>query len=285
MVQEERLELIPEYFNDWVYESIEDYTNKIEVFYGGAGSGKSYGAVQKVLLKSMNDKRKVLVIRKIQKTIKDSIWNLFKEQIEELGMTNVTRINRSDLEMELSNKSLFIFSGLDDPEKIKSINGITDIVIEEATELTLDDFTQLLLRLRPNADVEYPQIYLMFNPISKANWVFDYFIMNKPDNAKVVQTTYKDNKFLTIDYKNELERLKDRNPAYYKIYALGEFATLDKLVFPSYEKRLIAKEEVRNFEMFIGTDFGLTKIAPLYSNVYRKLCEPTNVGCVLNIAC
>ena len=142
------------------------------------------------------------------------------------------------------------------PEKIKSINGITDIVIEEATELTLDDFTQLLLRLRPGEEVKHPQIYLMFNPISKANWVFDYFIMNKPDNAKVIQTTYKDNKFLTIDYKNELERLKDRNPAYYKIYALGEFATLDKLVFPVYEKRLIAKEEVRNFEMFIGMDFG-----------------------------
>lgn len=256
MVQEEQLELNQEYFNDWVYNSIDDYSNKIEVLYGGAGSGKSYGGVQKVLLKSLNDKRKVLVIRKIQKTIKDSIWNLFKEQIDEIGLTNVTRLSRSDLEIELPNKSMFIFSGLDDPEKIKSINGITDIVIEEATELTLDDFTQLLLRLRPGEEVKHPQIYLMFNPISKANWVFDYFIMNKPDNAKVIQTTYKDNKFLTIDYKNELERLKDRNPAYYKIYALGEFATLDKLVFPVYEKRLIAKEEVRNFEMFIGMDFG-----------------------------
>ena len=70
MVQEERVELDPDAFNDWIYEIIDDYSNKQEVFYGGAGSGKSHGGVQKVMLKSFNDKRRVLVLRKIQRTIK-----------------------------------------------------------------------------------------------------------------------------------------------------------------------------------------------------------------------
>ena len=51
----------------------------------------------------------------------------------------------------------------------------------------------------------------------------------------MIQTTYKDNRFLTDDYRRELEELQQRNPAYYRIYALGDFATLDKLVYPVWQ--------------------------------------------------
>lgn len=57
--------LNPEAFNGWVYEHIDDYSHRLEVYYGGAGSGKSYGAFQKVILKALNLRRKVLVIRKV----------------------------------------------------------------------------------------------------------------------------------------------------------------------------------------------------------------------------
>jgi phage terminase large subunit len=148
-----------------------------------------------------------------------------------------------------------LFKGLDDPEKIKSIDGITDIVIEEATELTEDDFTQLNLRLRALED--YLQIFLMFNPISKKNWVYDYFFVRAlPLNVKVIKTTYRDNRFLSEEYRAELERLKDRNPAYYRIYCLGEFATLDKLVFPVYTTKIISEETVAGLKRWIGLDFG-----------------------------
>lgn len=78
--------------------------------------------------------------------------------------------NKTDMLLTLSNGSEFLFKGIDDAEKLKSIAGITDVVIEEATELTLNDFTQIDIRLRPVENVVYPQIYLMFNPVSKANW-------------------------------------------------------------------------------------------------------------------
>jgi phage terminase large subunit len=242
-------------FNEWVYKNITDYSYRIEVYFGGAGSGKSYGATQKVYLKALKSKRKVLVIRKIQRTIKDSIWSLIISHLHSSGMYDQCRVNRSDFEIELPNGSIFIFKGLDDPEKIKSIDGITDIVIEEATELTEDDFTQLNLRLR--ADVEYLQIYLMFNPISKKNWVYDYFFVRElPLNVKIVKTTYLDNKFLNEEYRQELERLKDRNPAYYRIYCLGEFATLDKLVFPKYTTKIISENDIKGLNRWIGLDFG-----------------------------
>ena len=247
--------LNPAVFNDWIYQSIDDYSKRIEVYYGGAGSGKSFGATQKVLLKALKYRRKVLVIRKIQRTIKDSIWALLISHLHASGYYDACRVNRSDFEIELPNGSIFLFKGLDDPEKIKSIDGITDIVIEEATELTEDDFTQLNLRLR--ALVDYLQIYLMFNPISKKNWVYDYFFVRQlPLNVKVVKTTYQDNRFLSDEYRAELERLKDRNPAYYRIYCLGEFATLDKLVFPVYQTKIVSEADIQGLKRWIGLDFG-----------------------------
>ena len=247
--------LNPKIFNDWIFKIIDDYSHRMEVYMGGAGSGKSYGATQKVLLKALKHKRTVLVIRKIQRTIKHSIWSLMLTHLRNSGYYDQCRINRSDFEIELPNGSIFIFKGLDDEEKIKSIDGITDIVIEEATELTEDEFTQLNLRLR--ALVDFPQIYLMFNPINKKNWVYGYFFCEaKPLNALVIKTTYKDNKFLSAEYVSELERLKYRNPAYYRIYTLGEFATLDKLVFPTYTTKIISDEEVKGLPRWIGLDFG-----------------------------
>lgn len=247
--------LNPAIFNDWVYKHIDDYSHRIEVYMGGAGSGKSYGATQKVLLKALKYKRTVLVIRKIQRTIKHSIWSLMLTHLRNSGYYDQCRINRSDFEIELPNGSIFIFKGLDDEEKIKSIDGITDIVVEEATELTEDEFTQLNLRLR--ALVDFPQIYLMFNPISKKNWVYIYFFTGEiPLNVKIIKTTYKDNKFLSAEYVAELERLQYRNPAYYRIYTLGEFATLDKLVFGTYTTKIISENDVKGLKRWIGLDFG-----------------------------
>ena len=207
----------------------------------------------------MNNKqngiRKILVIRKIQRSIKDSIWDLTKGHLRRSGLYDSSDISKTDFEMVLPNGSTFLFKGLDDEEKIKSINEITDIVVEEATELTENEFTQLNLRLRPKAS--NPQIYLFFNPVSKKNWVYSYFFENgAPINARVVQTTYKDNKFLSDDYCKELERLQERNPAYYRIYALGEFATLDKLVFPVWEQKIVSDEDVKGLNRWIGLDFG-----------------------------
>ena len=215
-----------------VYRSqLENYETRFNVYYGGAGSGKSYFVCQKLLLKALQEQRKVLIVRKVGRTIKQSIWALFMELIYDYMPQVISEMNKSDLTFKLVNGSSFIFTGLDDSEKIKSIQGISDIVVEEATEITLDDFTQLNLRLRsllPNN-----QIHLMFNPVSKANWCFRYFFAEEtPPDTAIIHTTYLDNPYLPQEYIDSLLDMKNRNPAYYKIYAQGEFATLDKLVFP-----------------------------------------------------
>lgn len=240
-----------------------DYSHRIEVYYGGAGSGKSYFAVQKIIFKALLSRRKVLVVRKVGATLKNSIWALFIELLNNYMPAVIKNVNNSILSLTLVNGSEFIFTGLDDSEKIKSIQGITDIVIEEATEITLDDFTQLNFRLRspePNN-----QIYLMFNPVSKVNWVYQYFFKQEPPKGTYIQkTTYKDNPKLPQAFIDTLEETKTRNPAYYRIYTLGEFTTLDKLVFPTITKRLISEKEYTNDSgvktalFWCGMDFGYT---------------------------
>ena len=167
-------------------------------------------------------------------------------------MLALCKVNHTTFAIELPNGSQFLYRGLDDAEKIKSIAGITDIVIEEATELVYDEFTQLDLRLRANAP--NLQMFLMFNPVSKVNWCYKHWFKDgTPQNTKILQTTYKDNRFLPPEYIKAIEALKTTNPTYYNIYALGEFCSLDKLVFTNWTTGF---KPDGNYQLLIGLDFG-----------------------------
>lgn len=249
-------------FNKHIYNVLFDYSKFTEIHYGGASSGKSHGVVQKVVVKACQQwkhPRKVLFLRKVGSTIKDSIFEDVKSCLADLGLIDRCKINMTDYRITLPNGAEFIFKGMDDPEKIKSVKGVSDVLMEEATEFTLEDYTQLTLRLREKKH-KNRQIFLMFNPVSKLNWVYKHFFAEgvklNPKRVVIYHTSYKNNKFLDDEVRQTIEELADRNPAYYRIYALGEFATLDKLIFPKYEKRILNKEELKHLPSFFGLDFG-----------------------------
>lgn len=249
-------------FNKQIYDNLQDYSKFIEVWYGGASSGKSHGVVQKVVLKSLLNwryPRKVLWLRKVDRTLKDSIFADVLDCLSRWQLLALCKVNNSDRTITLPNKAVFLFKGMDDPEKIKSIKGLSDVVMEEASEFTLDDFTQLTLRLR---EPKHPQrqLFAMFNPVSKVNWTykqwFDPNVEIDHDRVIIHHSTYKDNRFLDADNIATIENLKRTNPAYYKIYTLGEFATLDKLVFPVFEKRRLHATDLVDIPSYFGLDFG-----------------------------
>ena len=76
------LKISKKIFNNVYYPYLQQYDKPLEIYYGGAGSGKSVFICQKLLIKALNDKRKVLVIRKIQASQKESCWRLFLETLE-----------------------------------------------------------------------------------------------------------------------------------------------------------------------------------------------------------
>lgn len=246
-------------FNKNIFSVLTDYSHFTEVHYGGGSSGKSHGVVQKVVLKALLDwkhPRKILWLRKVGATIADSLFQDVKGCLVDFKVWDFCEWNKTDNRVTLPNGAVFLFKGMDNSEKIKSIKGISDVVMEEASEFHLNDYTQLTLRLREKKHLN-KQIFLMFNPVSKLNWVYKYFFTGEPHkNTLIKQSSYKDNKFLDEMTRANLEDLANRNPAYYKIYALGEFATLDKRVFPKYTTAILNKDDLRNIPSYFALDYG-----------------------------
>ena len=260
-------------FNDVYYPWLENYRHRYEVYYGGAGSGKSVFIAQKLLVKAIYRKRKVLVIRKYGTTIRDSVFQLVIDTLKKWGIYEYCKINLSTFTITLPNESVFLFKGLDDSEKIKSITDITDIWCEEATELSLDEFTQLDLRLR--ALVEDLQIYCSFNPVSKANWVYKKWFAPDAvyDKAQtfILHTTYKDNRFLPAAYIAALEDKINTNPTYYKIYVLGEFGTFEGLVITNWRKEEFDHMELaKTLEHRAGMDLGWVDKSAIIDTLYDR---------------
>lgn len=266
-------------FNKQIYDNLFDYSHFIEVWYGGASSGKSHGVVQKVVLKSLQHwkhPRKVLWLRKVDRTIQESIFADVIDCLSNWQLLPLCRVNKSNRTIHLPNGAVFLFKGMDDPEKIKSIKGLSDVVMEEASEFNQDDFTQLTLRLREPKHKKR-QLFCMFNPVSKLNWTYKQWFDPKakvnPERVSIHQSTYKDNHFLDADNIATIENLKQTNPAYYKIYTLGEFATLDKLVFPSFEKQRLSISTLSQLPSYFGLDFGYTNDETAFMHV--KVDEST----------
>ena len=238
-----------EIFNPLVYD-LQDATTRFVINYGGAGSGKSYTQTQYELIRCLQRTEKLLVIRKVNTTLKDSVISLFNTIISDWGLNNLVTENKSLQFLQFTNGSQILFKGLDDPEKIKSIAGITRVWIEEASELTKDDFMQLNLRLRGRDDL---QMTLTFNPIDEEHWIKSHFFDNPDVRAKttIIKTTYRDNNFIDEAYKQELESYSGIDKNYYKIYALGEWGGITEgRIFPIWE-------QVENFPEIDGYWYGL----------------------------
>ena len=249
-------------FNPVYLPYLEDYSTRFLLFYGGAGSGKSHFIAQRLVYKALKDTRKILVLRKVNRTTKASTFQLLLDTLNQFGIINYCVINRTDFSITLPNGSQFLCMGLDDPEKIKSITGLTDAWLEEATEFSLDDFSQVNLRVR-DPKAENQEIILSLNPVSKANWCYLHFFAENPEleefrkTVRIVHTTYKDNPHLPEAYVQALLMMKATNEVYYKIYALGEFGSLDKLIYNNWQKMDFDPDTIKG-QLLCGLDFGYT---------------------------
>lgn len=241
------------------YPYLENYNKRYLVMIGGGGSGKSYFAGQKIIYRMLKEKNhKILVTRKVDRTLRHSTFDLLKDVVNMFRCDQYFNYNKTEMGITCNlTNSQIIHKGLDDVEKIKSIQGLTSIWIEEATEITKQDFMQLDIRLRGEMPY-YKQIILSFNPIDITHWLYDYFFANPSDriksNTSVIHTTYKDNPYLDQEYKEVLEGLIEQDVNYYNIYALGNWGILTGLIYKTF---IIIENYPNSFEeTFYGLDFG-----------------------------
>lgn len=239
------------------------------VMKGSAGSGKSVDTAQHYILRLMSDPgRNLLCVRKSDVTNRDStfaelqgaIFRMFGEQYKKYWY-----INSSDMRLEcIANHNQIFFRGVNDEkqrEKLKSIavkrGKLTDVWIEEATELTQNDFEIIDDRLRGELPKgQFYQIRLTFNPVSSSHWIKKHFFDRADPDVFTHHSTYKDNRFIDEAYYRRMERRKEVDPDGYRIYGLGEWGEVGGLILTNYVIEEFDTSPERFDYMVNSQDFG-----------------------------
>jgi phage terminase large subunit len=277
------------HFEDFLF----DWRCKTQLLVGGYGSSKSYHVALKILLKLLEEKRTALVVREVYDTHRDSTFSLFTEIIEDLGLSGKVKTSSSPMTVKFPNGSKIIFRGMDKPEKLKSINNISLIWLEECSEIKYAGFKELLGRLRHPTLALY--MLLSTNPVSKDNWVYTHFFIDA-ENERIVlddEQLYKertiilnevyyhhsvadDNLFLPQSYIDQLEEMKDYDPDLHRIARYGKFGVNGKLVLPQledwdHEDVMRDINSMRKPLFKNGMDFGFSDS----SNAVSRMCVDT----------
>lgn len=156
---------------------------------GGRGSAKSWSFARALLIKGSTHKLRILCTREVQKSIKQSVHKLLKDQIEALGLSSFYQV----LENEIRgvNGTEFSFSGLSDQtvDSIKSFEGCDIVWVEEAQSVSKRSWSVLIPTIRK----EGSEIWLSFNPELDTDETYDRFITNQPEDSIIVSMNYTDN--------------------------------------------------------------------------------------------
>lgn len=263
------------------------WKNKFQFLIGGYGSSKSYHIALKLILKLYSEKRTCLVVREVYETIRDSSFSLLLEILEDMDLlsdskrskTKVT-YNLSPLQLKFPNGSKIIFKGMDKSEKLKSINNISIIWIEECSEVKYEGFKELIGRMRHPTLPLY--MILSTNPVEKANWTYKHFFKDEVSESKRIvlddevlyekgeievnntyyhHSTADDNLFLPKSYLDDLEDMKTYDKDLYRIARKGRYGVNGILVLPQFE--VLEHSQVVNMIADIpkryhrvGMDFG-----------------------------
>ena len=244
------------------YPYLFDYSKRYNVYYGGRASGKTYFLIQKLLLKGLKEKRVILLMNKQTNKVSDGVWRELNNAIDLFHLRPYFTFNKTEFRATcILNGTQFRCLGLEDSERIKGFADIADVLLDEATNFSVEDFELIDGTIRSPKYKLPLQVYVSFNPVSKANWVYKYFGFDTgivPDNTFILKTTYLDNTFLDSSYNQRMENLKNRNYSRWKIEALGDFVSLDRLVYDGYWKEEDFDYKQLQGQLLIGMDFGFT---------------------------
>ena len=251
---------------------LNDYSHRWEIYKGSAGSGKSHFITQKIIIKALREKRRVMICRRYGTTMRNSVFKLFKDVIESFKITHLTRIKESDMSITLPNGSEIIFVGLDNEEKLLSIAGITDVFIEEVYEVPKEIVDQLNLRMRGKAPNQ--QIYMAFNPISAKHWLYDFCEgSTRPESSIYSESTFRDNPFLPDEYVKALEDMYRTNPNKARVFCDGNWgADVEGLV---YKNHVLSDFDInglikQGLEVRVGIDWGFVDPTTVVVSLFDK---------------
>lgn len=220
---------------------------------GSAGSGKTIFAVHKVILYALTHKNaRIGVFRQTLPSLRMTAWLEIREALDNYGIPY--KENKSEGVMTFPTGSTISFKGLDDPQKIRSLN-LDYIYVEQAEEISKDVFNELESRVRGKASMkDYGQILMVITPATKAHWIYKRFHLHKDDpKIEIIHFHYTDNSFVGKEY---IEFAEDRKKYDYENYirlTLGLWQDTGGLIYQNYD----IKDSARGYEFYTGCcDFG-----------------------------
>ena len=256
-----------------------DYSKRYNVYYGGRASGKTKFIMQKLLIKGLRERRTILLMRKQTTQLRDSVWKEMLQTISDFHLLDYFSINKTEFRITCNiNGTEFKCLGLDEPEKIKGFADISDVFMDEVTGFNKEDVELIDGTLRSPKFKLPLQMYFSFNPISKANFVYTYFGFDTgivPPNTFILKSTYLDNPFLGANVAERYEALKQRDYQRWQIEALGDFVSLDRLVFQNVKVEEFNHADIKG-QLICGLDYGFVNdisafVASLLDEENKKL--------------
>lgn len=248
-----------------VFKPVHESRQRYVLLKGGAGSGKSYDTAQFLMKRILTEPgRNLLCVRKIFESNRLSTMAELQGVIERMGLKRYFTVTKSPMEIRCANGNCIEFAGCNDAgqrDKLKSIQvpggSLTDVWIEEATELTPADFHIIDDRLRGDLpEGLFYQIRMTFNPVSSSHWIKSMFFDEPDENVLTCHSTYLDNQWCDMQYQERMERRKKFDPEGYRIYALGEWGESGGLILPNIMIEAFDIAAMYFDHTAIGQDFG-----------------------------
>lgn len=238
---------VKEFCNRQFYEAVNS-KQRIKIFQGGSRSGKSWALMQYCLYLITTESKPITIsiVRKTLPALKRSVLRDFNIIAKSLGVYYLGEFNKTELVFNYNGHTIEFFSA-DDAQKIR---GSTRDVLwcEECNELNIEDFRQLSMRTKR-------EILMSFNPSDPVHFIYD---LCERDDADLFISTYRDNKFIAPEVKKELERLKKRDPDFWRVYGEGQRAVFSQRQIFRDWNYIDESEFPEELDWFMGCDFGYT---------------------------
>lgn len=180
---------------------------RVKFYHGGRGGGKSYAFADALLVLGLKKKLFIACLREIQDTIKDSVHKLLSDRISKYDMQEY-EIKESEIVNKV-NGTRFIFKGLrdQDPQKIKSLEGVDIAWIEEAQTITKKSWDILNPTIRKDGS----EIWISMNREEENDPLWVALGANPDERTLVVKVNYYDNPFCPDELKLQAEKCKQED--------------------------------------------------------------------------
>lgn len=176
---------------------------------GGRGSAKSWSVARALLIQGAMQPHRILCTREVQKSIKQSVHQLLKDQIQALNLGGFYQV--LETEIRGKNGTSFHFSGLSDhtADSIKSFEGCTRVWIEEGQAITKRSWQILTPTIRANGS----EIWVTYNPQLETDETHQRAVGDKKDPDTVtVDINYWDNPWFPEVLEKERQHAQNTLP-------------------------------------------------------------------------